>query len=144
MAGVPAVFRTRHLPNINPGRYLYAYFLSKSVEYAQYRTVNVVLYDINRSHECRKVHTLTVFCVLRNYLLLLCLNRYGECTDCPINPKVSISCTFGKANLHYYMWKVPQFTRFLSRNSSHKRMTNAWKAELELRLFITIITLAYV
>jgi hypothetical protein len=50
MAGVPAVFRTRHLPNINPGPYLYAYFLSKSVEYTPYHNVNV-MYDINLSHE---------------------------------------------------------------------------------------------
>ena len=126
MAGVSAVIRTRYLPKISHGRYLYANFLSKSVEYAQNRTVNV-LYDINRSHELRKVLILTVFCVLCNYLLLLCLHRYGETNAVPINPnpKMSVSCTFGKPNPHYYTRKAPQFTRFLSRNPSHKRMTTA-------------------
>ena len=51
MAGVPALIRIRHLPNINPGRYFYAYLLFKSVEYAPTRIANVVLYDINLSHE---------------------------------------------------------------------------------------------
>jgi hypothetical protein len=71
MVGVPAVITTRHLPNKSLA-YLYAYFLSKCVEHAQNRVVSF-LYDTNRSHELRKVHTLTVFCALRDYVLLLYL-----------------------------------------------------------------------
>ena len=126
MAGVPAVFRTRHLPNINSGRYLYAYVLSKSAEYAQYRTVNVVLCDTNRSHELRKVHTLTVFCVLRNYLLHFCVLTGMESV---LIVHLILKCLYlarlGRQTSIITREKAPQFMRFLSRNSSHKRMTTA-------------------